>query len=175
MICKETFFSVFQRNFHLMIFISYFSEEVKPRIGNGDGAPSLVVISRPNISFSSPNHLQSQSIDLSKNSPIHVATISSSSITSSTPIVKALPVTNLQQNGFDDSRLNLLTSDTSGYITNSTDTSSASVSFNHKSQDDSLTTEQQLQHEVQRIQQQAVFNPAMTGGRRRTISSNSNR
>lgn len=190
---------------------------MKPRNNNVEGAPSLVVISRPNVQFSPPNQ-QQQSIDLSKNSPIHVATLSSNVTSTSTPIIKSIPVTNGKlitttaitnstssiptshnnstitlYNHIDESHTSLnLTSDSSGYLTNSTDTSLASVSFNHKANVPTLDeinydkgpqshSEQQLQQEVQRIQQQATFNPvqlaasSMTSGRRRTISSNSNR
>lgn len=178
-----------------------------------------MVITRPNVQYT-PQNQQHHSIDLSKHSPIQVATFSSAAATlPTTHIVKTSiasshhPTTisnnipnhiHLNSNNItifnhiDESNTSLnLTSDTSGYLSNSTDTSLMNASFSHKiivpsAVEENLEkggaqailqpqTEQQLQQEVQRIQQQAAFNPlplpnsTITGSRRRTISSNSNR
>lgn len=175
---------------------------MKPRNGRSDGAPSLVVISQPNVSFSSPSQIvpKEVTIDLSKNSPINYsAPITTVPQNVNHTIVKPLqipngaivststPHNNITLYNIDESQSSLnLSTESSGYLSNSTNSSMVNISFSHTnvphdepSESSSQQQVDQLQQEVQRIQQQVAFNPVQLptstiSGRRRTISSNSN-
>ncbi len=163
----------------------------------------MVVISQPNTTFSSPSQLPQKevTIDLSKSSPINYSTVPQT--VNHHPLAKPLqipngaivststPHNNITLYNIDESQSSLnLSTESSGYLSNSTNSSMVNISFNHTnvvphdepSELDKATSSQAelLLQEVQRIQQAVAFNPVQLptstiSGRRRTISSNSNR
>lgn len=142
-----------------------FTEEVKPN--QETPSPSLVVISRPPVHFNP----QPVTIDLSKTSTIPL-TLTNGSGNSGT-------IYNI-----DESQTSLnLSAESSGYVSNSTSSSLGNVSLNQSAVNgDDLEMEKNSSLLDQRLSvpSQSTFSalpmpPSMSGGRRRTISSNSNR
>lgn len=145
-------------DFHFLLF----TEEVKPN--HVATSPSLMVISR------SPVHItpQTVTIDLSK------------SVSTPLKMTNGLGVTIYN---IDESQTSLnLSAESSGYVSNSTTSSLGNVSLNQSgSNGDDLEMEKNVSLLDQRltVPNQSTFNalpmPPSVSGRRRTISSNSNR
>lgn len=163
--CGLSIFSLFLCNTvwsnFLILFLSFpfLAEEVKPI--SSPASPSLVVISRPNAHFAP----QPITIDLSKNSPVKLTNGSSNSVT---------------MFNIDESQTSLnLSAESSGYVSNST---SSSLNQSGTNGDD-LELERSstmMEHRLSTTPIQSTFSalPMPTSGsigRRRTISSNSNR
>lgn len=153
---------------------------MKPRESTLSTSPSLVVISRPPVNFNP----QTVSIDLSKNTgnPIPISTISNGS--------NSITIYNI-----DESQTSLnLSTESSGYVSNSTTSSLGNVSLNQsvtngedmeidgKIATSTTATPLVLDQRIPSLQSQSTFNvlpqsssSSSSAGRRRTISSNSNR
>ena len=136
-----------------------------------------MVISRPNVQFTSQTQQPQQhqvSINLSpRNGPMQCNTITSNN--SQTPTIKNGVVS--QQLFSVDESLNL-SAESSGYISNSTNSSIGNISLNHSQALELLGDFEKSSLELQKIQQQQATFSTLAGssnGRRRTISSNSNR
>jgi hypothetical protein len=153
-----------------MLTIFILTDEAKPEcVSTSASSPSLVVISRPSVNYTS----QAVSIDLSKNANAIPLSNGSGSIT----------IYNINES---QASLNLST-ESSGYVSNSTTSSLGNLSLNQSAMNgDELELEGKGNGATtlimdQRIPIQSTFNtlsmPASSSSvnRRRTISSNSNR
>lgn len=150
----------------LIRFISYLiAEEIKPN-PEPSPAPSLVVISHPQPVHFTP---QPVTIDLSKNSPLPLTLTNGKSVTIYS---------------IDESQTSLnLSAESSGYVSNSTTSSLGNLSLNQSGVNgDDLEMEKSVSLLDQRLTapMQSTFSalpmpPAISSGRRRTISTNSNR
>lgn len=154
--CNELIRLITKRAFTYFIF----KEETK--LGTESPTPALVVISRPPVNFIT----QPMTIDLSKNSTIPLSLTNESS-------------SNVTIYNIDESQTSLnLSAESSGYVSNST-TSSLNQSATNS---DDLELEKNITLQDQRLLTpiQSTFSalpmpPSASNGRRRTISSNSNR
>ncbi|CRK88415.1 CLUMA_CG002184, isoform A [Clunio marinus] len=140
-------------------------KETKPK-SESSPSPSLVVISRPPAHFTP----QQVTIDLSKNSTIP-STLSNGSGNSVT-------IYNIDES---PTSLNLST-ESSGYVSNSTTSSLGNLSLNQsgvngedvESEKSSPLLDQKLSTPIQSTFSALPMPPSVSSGRRRTISSNSN-
>ena len=151
------------------VFSSFFPEETSPivTITNTESpTPSLVVISRPSVQFTP----QPVTIDLSKSSAVPLTLTNGSGIT--------IYSIDESQNSIN------LSAESSGYVSNSTSSSLGNLSLNQSAVNgDDLEIERNVSLLDQRLSSapmQSTFSalpmPAsVSGERRRTISSNSNR
>lgn len=161
--CKINLKLIFRNKILISIIFNLIAEEIKPNPESP--APSLVVISHPPVHFTP----QPVTIDLSKNSPLPLTLTNGKSIT----------IYNI-----DESQTSLnLSAESSGYVSNSTTSSLGNLSLNQSGVNgDDLEMEKSVSLLDQRLTapMQSTFSalpmpPAMSSGRRRTISTNSNR
>jgi hypothetical protein len=151
------------------LFPSFFLEETNPIVTSTiteSPTPSLVVISRPPAHFTP----QPVTIDLSKTSTVPLTLTNGNGVTT---------IYNI-----DESQTSLnLSAESSGYVSNSTTSSLGNVSLNQSAVNgDDLEIERNvslLDQRLSSVPMQSTFNAlpmptSMSGGRRRTISSNSN-
>lgn len=143
------------------------TEESKPNPESP--TPSLVVISNPSVLFTP----QPTTIDLSKTSTL------SNQLTLTNGSSKSITIYNIDES---QSSLNL-SAESSGYVSNNTTSSLGNLSLNQSGVNgEDLEIEKSVSLLDQRLTAplQSTFSalpmpPSMSGGRRRTISSNSNR
>jgi hypothetical protein len=168
MLCNIDY--IFFKN--ILFFILFFPlDDVKPvETVSSSSSPSLVLISRQPASFTP----QSVSIDLSK------STTNSIPISTITNGTGSITIYNI-----DESQTSLnLSTESSGYVSNSTTSSIGNISLNQSGTNgDELDVEAKatatlvVDQRIPTVQSQSTFNalPMPPSSRRRTISSNSNR
>lgn len=152
---------MFVYRFKIVFHFNVTSEETKPI--SESPTPPLVIISRPTVHFTP----QPVTIDFSKNSTVPL-TLANGSSTNNVTIFN-----------IDESQASLnLSTESSGYVSNST---SSSLNQSGANGDD-LEMEKNISLIEQRLitPSQSTFSalpmpPTVSNGRRRTISSNSNR
>lgn len=145
--------------YNLTSFLS-FLEEIKT--SSGSPTPSLIVISHSPVQFTP----QPVSIDLSKSPsiPLNLINGSGSNVT----------IYNIEES---QTSLNLST-ESSGYVSNSTTSSLNQSALNgddHDLEKNISLLDQRLSTPIQSTFSALPMPPSITNGRRRTISSNSNR